>query len=58
MHTWKIIIQDNKLDIDLNVPVIGNMEVYVKAPTINEAIMKCYDWYTLGSIFVIEAKLV
>lgn len=58
MHTWKLIIQDDCSDVDMDVPVVGNMEVYIKAPTIDEAIMKCYDWYTLGSIFVIEAKLV
>ena len=58
MHTWKLTVQDDCSDIEMETPVLGNMEVYVKAPTIDEAIMKCYDWYTLGTIFVIKAELV
>ena len=58
MHTWKLIVQDDCSDIDDNVPVLGNMEVYIKAPTIDEAIMECYSWYTLGKIIIIKAELV
>ena len=42
----------------METPVLGNMEVYVKAPTIDEAIMECYAWYTLGKIFIVKAELV
>ena len=58
MHTWKLTIQDDCSDVDMDVPVVGNMEVYVKASTIDKAIMKCYEWYTIGTIFVIKAELV
>ena len=58
MHTWKLTIQDDCSDVDGHVPVLGNMEVYIKADTIEEAIKQCYDWYTLGKIFILEAKFI
>ena len=57
-HTWKLTVQDDCSDVEMDTPVLGNMEVYVKAPTIDEAIMECYAWYTLGKIFIIKAELV
>lgn len=58
MHTWKITAQDDCSDVEEAIPIMGNMETYVKADTIEEAIKIFYSWYTLGKAFIVEAKLV
>ena len=58
MLTWKLVIQDEWAAIDGEMPIVGNMELYIRADSIEEAIKHCYDWYTLGKIFIIKAELV
>ena len=63
MYDWQITAcaKDFKITNDFNngiIPLLSKIIVFIKAKSVEEAVHKIQEWYTLDDIFIYEVKKV